>query len=168
MARLPGARLRVVPGLLRAGPQGDLRHRVHDPAGALGAVPPARDPGRGPLRARRVRGSAQRAARGPAVSDRPVPSADPRGPRPAMAPGRWRRGLRPLLLGLLGVALGGGLVGPVAPGEGPGPIPAFQAVSEAWRPSDLVILDRHGEPVHELRVDPHGRRLPWVPLAETS
>ncbi len=31
-----------------------------------------------------------------------------------------------------------------------------------------VLLDRHGEVIHELRVDMHGRRLDWVTLSEVS
>ena len=50
---------------------------------------------------------------------------------------------------------------------GPG-VPSFEAVRERWRPSDAQLLDRHGEPIHELRVDAHGRRLAWTPLAAIS
>ena len=31
-----------------------------------------------------------------------------------------------------------------------------------------MLLDRHGEPIHELRVDMRARRLDWIPLAEVS
>ena len=44
----------------------------------------------------------------------------------------------------------------------------FDAVRARWRPSDAQLLDRHGEPIHELRVDAHGRRLAWTPLAAIS
>ena len=47
-------------------------------------------------------------------------------------------------------------------------VPSFEAVCARWRPSDAQLLDRHGEPIHELRVDAHGRRLAWTPLAATS
>jgi penicillin-binding protein 1C len=47
-------------------------------------------------------------------------------------------------------------------------VPNFDAVRARWRPSDAQLLDRHGEPVHELRVDAHGRRLAWTPLAAIS
>ncbi|HVB78727.1 MAG TPA: penicillin-binding protein 1C [Candidatus Binataceae bacterium] len=46
--------------------------------------------------------------------------------------------------------------------------PSFDAVRARWRPSDAQLLDRHGEPIHELRVDAHGRRLAWTPLAAIS
>ncbi len=48
------------------------------------------------------------------------------------------------------------------------PVPSFDAVRARWRPSDAQLLDRHGEPIHELRVDAHGRRLAWTPLAAIS
>ncbi|MBI3937532.1 MAG: penicillin-binding protein 1C [Betaproteobacteria bacterium] len=38
----------------------------------------------------------------------------------------------------------------------------------AYAASDAVLLDRHGEVLHELRVDAHGRRLEWTPLAAVS
>src|SRR5580704_12077884 len=47
-------------------------------------------------------------------------------------------------------------------------VPSFEAVRACWRPSDAQLLDRHGEPIHELRVDSHGRRLAWTPLAAIS
>ena len=47
-------------------------------------------------------------------------------------------------------------------------VPSFDAVRARWRPSDAQLLDRHGEPIHELRVDAHGRRLAWTPLADIS
>ena len=47
-------------------------------------------------------------------------------------------------------------------------VPGFDAVRARWRPSDAQLLDRHGEPIHELRVDAHGRRLAWTPLAAIS
>ena len=46
--------------------------------------------------------------------------------------------------------------------------PTFQAVREAHRPSEGYLLDRHGEPLQEVRMDFHGRRLPWVPLRDIS
>jgi penicillin-binding protein 1C len=48
------------------------------------------------------------------------------------------------------------------------PAPAFDEVRAAWRPSDRRLLDRHGEVIHETRVDPTRRRLGWTPLAEVS
>jgi penicillin-binding protein 1C len=47
-------------------------------------------------------------------------------------------------------------------------VPSFEAVRAQWRPSDAQLLDRHGEPIHELRVDAHGRRLAWTSLAAIS
>jgi penicillin-binding protein 1C len=47
-------------------------------------------------------------------------------------------------------------------------VPAFEAVRAGSRPSDLALLDRHGETVHEVRVDPTRRRLAWTPLAAVS
>src|ERR1700730_11782776 len=47
-------------------------------------------------------------------------------------------------------------------------VPSFDAVRAQWRPSDAQLLDRHGEPIHELRVDSHGRRLAWTPRAAIS
>src|SRR5258708_27681498 len=50
----------------------------------------------------------------------------------------------------------------------PSSLPSFDAVRAQWRPSDAQLLDRHGEPIHELRVASHGRRLAWPPLAAIS
>lgn len=47
-------------------------------------------------------------------------------------------------------------------------LPAFEDVRAAHRPSDLVLLDRHGVPVQTLRVDRTVRRLPWLPIADMS
>ena len=55
-----------------------------------------------------------------------------------------------------------GLLDPVAP------VPSPAHVRAGYRPSDLLVLDRHGEPIHELRVDPARRRLAWVGLDEVS
>ena len=46
--------------------------------------------------------------------------------------------------------------------------PAFENVRAQWHPSDVQLLDRHGEPVYEMRTDSHGRRLAWTPLDEVS
>lgn len=58
------------------------------------------------------------------------------------------------------VAASGG--GPAAPPR------AFADVRASWCPSDLRVLDRRGELVHELRVDADGRRLAWTPLPDVS
>lgn len=47
-------------------------------------------------------------------------------------------------------------------------LPRFDEVKAAWRPSDQVLLDRHGEPVQAVRTNLKVRRLDWVPLAEIS
>lgn len=47
-------------------------------------------------------------------------------------------------------------------------LPTFAEVRAAHRPSDITLLDRHGEPIQTLRVDKNVRRLAWVPLAEMS
>src|SRR6266404_1967645 len=50
----------------------------------------------------------------------------------------------------------------------PAPLPTFAEVRARWRPSDLQLLDRDGEPIHELRIDRHGRRLAWSAYKEIS
>jgi penicillin-binding protein 1C len=47
-------------------------------------------------------------------------------------------------------------------------LPTFQQVQSSWRPSEAYLLDRHGLPLHELRLDFKTRRLRWVPLAQIS
>ncbi len=47
-------------------------------------------------------------------------------------------------------------------------IPGFDQVRARWRPSDAQLLDRHGEPIHEVRIDRHGRRLTWTALDDIS
>lgn len=64
------------------------------------------------------------------------------------------------------VALGGALGALTLPGV-PVP-PAFQQVREEHRPSEARLLDREGRLLHELRVDPQGRRLEWATLGEVS
>jgi penicillin-binding protein 1C len=46
--------------------------------------------------------------------------------------------------------------------------PDLAAVRAGFRSSGSVLLDRHGEPLHELRIDPTRRRLEWVPLDRVS
>ena len=50
----------------------------------------------------------------------------------------------------------------------PAPMPTFSEVRSRWRPSDVQLLDRNGEPIHELRIDGHGRRLAWTAYTEIS
>ncbi len=47
-------------------------------------------------------------------------------------------------------------------------VPSFQEVRADWRPSDAELLDRHGAPLQELRVDLRLRRLAWTALDEIS
>lgn len=44
----------------------------------------------------------------------------------------------------------------------------FNEVKAAYRPSDTLILDRHGELLHRLRTDASVRRGQWVALADIS
>ncbi len=46
--------------------------------------------------------------------------------------------------------------------------PKFSEVRARWHPSDAQLLDRNGEPLHEIRIDRHGRRLAWTRLADIS
>jgi penicillin-binding protein 1C len=47
-------------------------------------------------------------------------------------------------------------------------VPSPAEVRAAYRASDAVLLDRHGEPVDAMRIDLHARRTAWVPLADIS
>jgi penicillin-binding protein 1C len=47
-------------------------------------------------------------------------------------------------------------------------VPTFQAIRAAFRPSDVQLLDRNGEVIHEVRTDPRRRRLGWVGLSDIS
>ncbi|HEY7675850.1 MAG TPA: hypothetical protein VIG69_02170, partial [Candidatus Methylomirabilis sp.] len=38
-------------------------------------------------------------------------------------------------------------------------VPSFADVRAAYRPSDARLLDRHGEVIHELRIEEKRRRL---------
>ena len=48
------------------------------------------------------------------------------------------------------------------------PAPAFADVRAAYRASDLLLLDRRGEVIQEVRTDPLRRWLGWTPLHEIS
>src|SRR5580704_12652168 len=48
------------------------------------------------------------------------------------------------------------------------PTPTFAEVRARWHPSEAQLLDRNGDPVHELRIDQHGRRFAWTALDEIS
>ena len=47
-------------------------------------------------------------------------------------------------------------------------LPTFEQVRAAHRPSDIPLLDRHGEAIHWLRADDRVRRGAWVALSDTS
>jgi len=47
-------------------------------------------------------------------------------------------------------------------------LPSYDKVRESYVSTEGVLLDRTGAPIQELRVDQHGRRLPWVRLSEVS
>ncbi len=46
--------------------------------------------------------------------------------------------------------------------------PSFPAIKASYQASDAVLLDRHGEVIHELRIDLHARKLEWVTLPDIS
>lgn len=48
------------------------------------------------------------------------------------------------------------------------PLPSFDEVRAAHRPSQAMLLDRHGEVLHDLRADMRVRRGRWVALAQSS
>ncbi len=47
-------------------------------------------------------------------------------------------------------------------------LPDFAQVRANWRSSEMRLLDRHGELLQEIRVDPSIRRTDWTPLADIS
>ena len=47
-------------------------------------------------------------------------------------------------------------------------VPSLEEVRRAHPASEAELLDRHGELLHELRVDDRVRRLPWVSLDAVS
>jgi penicillin-binding protein 1C len=47
-------------------------------------------------------------------------------------------------------------------------LPSFEEVRAGYVPSESLLLDRHGDILHELRTDNKRRRLAWTPLAEIS
>jgi penicillin-binding protein 1C len=48
------------------------------------------------------------------------------------------------------------------------PPPRFAVVKAGYNRSEAVLLDRHGVPLQELRLDHRGRRLEWVALGDIS
>jgi penicillin-binding protein 1C len=75
-------------------------------------------------------------------------------------------GLRGLCVSIFALILGMALLLIFLPD--PAPFPAFEAVRASQSGSDSVLLDRHGEIIHEQRTDTNGRRLEWVPLTMIS
>jgi penicillin-binding protein 1C len=73
----------------------------------------------------------------------------------------WRTPARCALLALL--ATGATLASSMARAA-----PSFREVQQAFVPSDLTLLDRHGTPIQTVRVDHSVRRLSWVALSEVS
>jgi penicillin-binding protein 1C len=47
-------------------------------------------------------------------------------------------------------------------------LPSLAEVRDSFRPSDMNLLDRHGQILHDQRIEFHGRRLAWTALAEIS
>jgi penicillin-binding protein 1C len=47
-------------------------------------------------------------------------------------------------------------------------LPSFEQVKSAYVSSDALLLDRHGEPLADLRLNPQVRRLAWVDLHTLS
>lgn len=47
-------------------------------------------------------------------------------------------------------------------------MPSFEEVRTSHHKSDSLLLDRHGEVIHELRTNPGGRRLDWTALQDIS
>ena len=67
------------------------------------------------------------------------------------------------------LAISAALLGAVPLAPAAQTVPAdFAAVRSGFRSSESLLLDRHGEPLHELRTDPTRRRLEWVPLDRVS
>lgn len=49
-----------------------------------------------------------------------------------------------------------------------GALPSYHEVKSSHRPSDVLLLDRHGEPIGRVRMDFQVRRGEWVPLNKIS
>jgi len=47
-------------------------------------------------------------------------------------------------------------------------LPGFDQVRANWRASEALLLDRNGELLQEIRIDPKIRRTAWTPLADIS
>ncbi|MGH8565216.1 MAG: transglycosylase domain-containing protein [Gammaproteobacteria bacterium] len=75
-----------------------------------------------------------------------------------------RRTLVAFSVVVVAIALGIGLY--VA--ADPAPMPSYARVRADYRTSEKQLLDRHGEIIHELRVDATRRRLGWTAIADIS
>jgi len=84
------------------------------------------------------------------------------------APTRRQRFLRGLVVVLLGAAAGGALAVLAFVDLLPTDVPSFEGIRAGFAASDVQLLDRHGEVIHEMRVDSTRRRLRWTPLEEIS
>src|SRR5215470_18760970 len=71
-------------------------------------------------------------------------------------------GLVALVAGIVTVALWLGLGAPISSP------PSFERVRASWKPSEVSLLDRNGEVIHEQRANDKRRRLDWIALADTS
>ncbi|MCU0560464.1 MAG: penicillin-binding protein 1C [Desulfobacterales bacterium] len=49
-----------------------------------------------------------------------------------------------------------------------GAVPSYEQVRRMHRPSESLLVDRSGEVLHELRIDPAVRRLAWVEIGAIS
>lgn len=47
-------------------------------------------------------------------------------------------------------------------------VPSYQEVRTSYIKSDSLLVDRHGEILHEMRTDKYRRKLDWTPLTEVS
>ena len=47
-------------------------------------------------------------------------------------------------------------------------LPSYETVKHSYEQSDALLLDRHGEVIHQIRVDEKGRRLEWASLNSVS
>ena len=67
-----------------------------------------------------------------------------------------------------GVARAAALAALLVAASAQGAVPSLESVRRGLPPSEAELLDRHGELLHELRVDERVRRLPWVSLDAVS
>src|SRR5262249_25656514 len=137
--RVRGARLRERARVLSLRSERQVGLRVHDSPQRERTLRAAADARRGALLARSLRRTAQPAVRGArAMTSRILGSL---------------AGLLALMLGLMTIALWLGLGSPISSP------PSFECVRASWKPSEISLLDRNGEVVHEQRADDKRRRL---------